>query len=131
MRREDGRRRNQTVTIEGGVLRREVCSSQGSGTGKAGCIWPRRDEIITPWMADPNRSRIGYSSQEVVVCNARTSGVFWTSARIRDNRTFPKNAEKTLQRQGLESVSAEGMSPEEAEDHLLWPGVRPPEGNPE
>ena len=49
--------------------------------------------------------------------------------KTRDNRRrFPGTAEKTLHRQGLESVSVEGTTAgEEGEDPLQWQGVRPPE----
>ena len=82
-------------------------------------------------MSDPNRNIIGYVSQEFPVKSARTSGVFWNTTRTQDNRRFPKATEKTLLRQGLESVSVGGTSVEEGEDDpLLWPGVRPPENGP-
>ena len=52
-------------------------------------------------------------------------------SKTRDNRRFPGTAEKTLQRQGLESVSVEGTTAGgEGEDPLQWPGVRPPEVGP-
>ena len=93
-------------------------------------VWPRRDEVITPGMADPNRNIFGYRSQEVPVASARTSGVFWATAKGRDNRRFPGTVEKTLQRQSLESVSTAGTVGGDEEDPLLWPGVRPPEVGP-
>ena len=66
---------------------------------------------------------------------ALTSGVFQSHVKTRDNRRFQRAAEKTLQGQGLESVSAEGNramlnAEEEGDDPLLWPGVRPPEVDP-
>ena len=98
---------------------------------KMSLVWPRRDGVITQDMSDPNRNIIGYRSQEVPVANARTSGVFWSTSRTRDNRQFPGTMEKTLQRQGLESVSVEGdKAGGEGEDPLRWPGVRPPEVGP-
>ena len=51
-------------------------------------------------------------------------------SKTRDNRRFPGTAEKTLQGQGLESVSVEGTVGGEEVDPLLWPGVRPPEVGP-
>ena len=82
--------------------------------------------IITQGMADPNRKIIGYISQEVLVESATTSGVFWSNVKTRDNRQFPGAAEKTLQGQGLKSVSPEGtramLNVKEE--------VRPPEINP-
>ena len=76
-------------------------------------------------LADPNRNIIGYQSQEVPVESARTSGVFWSTSKTRDNRRFPGAAEKTLLGQSLESVSAEGNramlnAEEERDDSLLW-----------
>ena len=127
------RRRTYVATVEEGRLRREV---MGPARGRRAPnqmsrVWPRRDEIISQAMADPNRNKIGYRSQEVPVANARTSGVFWSSARTRDNGRFPGTAEKTLPRQSLESVSAGGIRGGEAgEDLLLWPGVRPPDVGP-
>ena len=66
---------------------------------------------------------------------ARTSGVFWANTKTPDNRQFPGAAEKTLQGQSLESVSAEGNravldAEEEGDGPLLWQGVRPPEIDP-
>ena len=96
--------------------------------GKNTTVWPRSEEIITPELADPNRNIVGYTTQEFPVANARTSGVFWNRTRTKDNRRFPKTMEKTLQRQGLESVSMGGREGEEtSDDILLWPGVRPPD----
>ena len=96
--------------VAGGARRKTTRSSR---------VWPRREGIITPDMADPNRNIIGYVSQEVPVASARTSGVFWNTTRTRDNRWFPGTAEKTLQRQGLESVSVEGtIAGGEGEDPL-------------
>ena len=126
------RRRTQVRTVqEGRLLKNEA----GPGNlwrapDRMSLVWPRRDEIITPGMSDPNRNIVGYRSQEVPVASARTSGVFWSTSRTRDNRRFPGTAEKTLHRQGLESVSAEGTVGGEEEDPLLWPGVRPPEVGP-
>ena len=102
----------------------------GRAPSRMSRVWPRRDEVITPGMSDPNRNIIGYRSQEVPVANARTSGVFWATSRTRDNRRFPGTAEKTLQGQGLEYVSVEGTVGGEEEDPLLWSGVRPPEAGP-
>ena len=102
----------------------------GRAPSRMSRVWPRRDEVITPGMSDPNRNIIGYRSQEVPVANARASGVFWATSRTRDNRRFPGTAEKTLQGQGLEYVSVEGTVGGEEEDPLLWSGVRPPEVGP-
>ena len=127
------RRQTYVATVEEGRLRREVMGpARGRRAPKQmSRVWPRRDEIISQAMADPNRNKIGYRSQEVPVANARTSGVFWSNARTRDNRRFPGTAEKTLPRQSLESVSAGGIRGGEAgEDLLLWPGVRPPDVGP-
>ena len=127
--RDAGRRRSQTVTVVGGVILKENGGTQRRGLGSSLQIWPGSNEVIPPWMADPNRNIVGYRSQEPMVSSARTSGVFWTTSRIRDNRRFPGTAEKTLHGQGLESVSAAGTNTREAEDHLLWTGARPPEDN--
>ena len=121
------------VMVENGVLTQ---SGKGSRRNRRApdhmsLKWPRRDGIITPGMADPNRNIIGYRSQEDPVANARTSGVFWATSKTRDNRRFPGTAEKTLQRQSLESVSADGtIVGGEGVDPLLWPGIRPPEIGP-
>ena len=126
------RRRTQVRTVqEGRLLKNEAGPGNlGRAPDRMSLVWPRRDEIITPGMSDPNRNIVGYRSQEVPVASARTSGVFWSTSRTRDNRRFPGTAEKTLHRQGLESVSAEGTVGGEEEDPLLWPGVRPPEVGP-
>ena len=127
------RRRACVATVEGGRLRRDDTGpgQNGRAPSQLSRIWPRRDGVISPGMADPNRNIIGYQSQEVPVASARTSGVFWSTSRTRDNRRFPGAAEKTLHRQSLESVSAEGtVAGGEGEDLLLWPGVRPPEVGP-
>ena len=120
------------VTVEEGrLLRSDKGPKQnGRAPGRMSQVWPRRDEIITPGMSDPNRNIIGYQSQEVPVASARTSGVFWATSKTRDNRRFPGTVEKTLQGQGLESVSAEGTVGGEEVDPLLWSGVRPPEVGP-
>ena len=98
---------------------------------KMSLVWPRRDGVITQDMSDPNRNIIGYRSQEVPVANARTSGVFWNTSKTRDNRRFPGTTEKTLQRQGLDSVPVGGTKAGgEGVDPLQWPGVRPPEVGP-
>ena len=116
---------------EGRLLRIDKGPKQnGRAPSRMSQVWPRRDEIITPGMSDPNRNIIGYQSQEVPVASARTSGVFWATSKTRDNRRFPGTAEKTLHGQGLESVSVEGTVGGEEEDPLLWPGVRPPEVGP-
>ena len=125
------RRTNVATVVEGRLLRSEKGPKQeGRNAGKMSRVWPRRDEVITPGMADPNRNIIGYRSQEVPVASARTSGVFWATTKTKDNRRFPGTVEKTLQRQSLESVSAAGTVGGEEEDPLLWPGVRPPEVGP-
>ena len=94
-------------------------------------MWPRNEGIITQDMSDLNRNIVGYRSQEVLVADARTSGVFWNASKTRDNRRFPGTAEKTLLRQGLESVSVEGNAAGgEGQEPLRWPGVRPPEVGP-
>ena len=126
------RRRTQVRTVQEGRLLKNDAGpgNYGRAPGRMSLIWPRRDEIITPGMSDPNCNILGYRSQEVPVASARTSGVFWATSRMRDNRRFPGTAEKTLHRQGLESVSAEGTVGGEGEDPLLWPGVRPPEVGP-
>ena len=91
--------------------------------GELHVTWPRRD--------GNNRNIIGYKSPEVPVARARTSGVFWNTSKTRDNRRFPRTTEKTLQRQGLESVSIEGTKAGgEGEDPRQWPGVRPPKVGP-
>ena len=59
-------------------------------------------------MADPNHNINGYKSQEVPVESARTSRVLWSNVKTQDNRWFPGAEEKTLQGQGLKSISAEG-----------------------
>ena len=52
--------------------------------------------------------------------------------KTRDNRRrFPGTAEKTLQRQGLESASIGGTREEAGDDDpLLSPGVSPPDVGP-
>ena len=72
------------------------------------------------------------NSLYVSVRRSEAPGVFWNALKTRDNRRrFPGTAEKTLHRQGLESVSVEGTTAgEEGEDPLQWPGVRPPEVGP-
>ena len=126
------RRRTHLVTVkEGRLLHSDKGPKRnGRAPSRMSQVWPRRDEIITPGMSDPNRNIIGYRSQEVPVASARTSGVFWATSKTRDNRRFPGTAEKTLHRQGLEYVSVEGAVGGEEEDPLLWPGVRPPEAGP-
>ena len=124
------RRRTHLVTVkEGRLLHSDKGPKRnGRAPSRMSQVWPRRDEIITPGMSDPNRNIIGYRSQEVPVASARTSGVFWATSKTGDNRRFPGTAEKTLHRQSLESVSAEGtVAGGEGDDLLLWPGVRPPE----
>ena len=120
------------VTVEEGRLLRSNMGPRQDGRAPKHMhrVWPRREEIITPSMSDPNRNIIGYRSQEVQVASARTSGVFWATSRTRDNRRFPGTVEKTLHGQGLEYVSAEGTVGGEEVDPLLWPGVRPPEVGP-
>ena len=99
--------RESLATVENGRLRTNSGATVHSGRPqlRRSIVWPRRDEVITQDMSDPNRNIIGYRSQEVPVANARTSGVFWSTSKTRDNRRFPGTTEKTLQRQGLESVS--------------------------
>ena len=94
---------------------------------------PSRDGIITPGMSDLTNH--GYRSQEVTVSNARTSGVFWHNAGVRDLRQFPGTTKKTLHRQSLEYVFVPGTSPSYnvghgEQDPLQWPGVRPPDKDP-
>ena len=127
------RRRAAVVTIEEGHLRISSGDRERNKRSqvKMSRVWPGRSEIITKDMADPNRNIIGHRSQEVPIVNARTSGVFWCTSKTRDNRRFPGTAEKTLLRQGLESVSVEGTEAGgEGQDPLRWPGVRPPEVGP-
>ena len=127
------RRSTQVTTVEGGVLCRGNKGPRYNRRAADGMSlkWPRRDGIITPGMADPNRNIVGYRSQEEPMVNARTSGVFWATSKTRDNRRFPGTAEKTLRRQSLESVSAGGNEVGgEGVDPLLWPGIRPPEAGP-
>ena len=127
------RRRVAVVTIEEGHLRASSGDRERNKRSqiKMARVWPGRSEIITQDMADPNRNIIGHRSQEVPIANARTSGVFWCTSKTRDNRRFPGTAEKTLLRQGLESVSVEGNEAGgEGQDPLRWPGVRPPEVGP-
>ena len=118
------------MTVVGGMILKENGGTQRRGLGKSLRVWPGSNEVIPPWMADPNRSIVGYKSQELIVASARTSGVFWATSRIRDNRRFPGTAEKTLHGQGLEYVSVKGTVGGGEEDPLLWPGVRPPDVGP-
>ena len=132
MKKTGSRRRTRMVMVKEGrlLLDDKGPKHYGRAPSRMSRVWPRRDEVITPGMSDPNRNIIGYRSQEVPVASARTSGVFWATSRTRDNRRFPGTAEKTLQGQGLEYVSVEGTVGGEEEDPLLWPGVRPPEVGP-
>ena len=132
MKKTGSRRRTHVVMVEDGRIRRidKGPKQNGRAPSQMSCIWPRRDEVITPGMADPNRNIIGYRSQEVPVASARTSGVFWATSKTRDNRRFPGTMEKTLQGQGLEYVSVKGTVGGGEEDPLLWPGVRPPDVGP-
>ena len=124
------RRRANVTTVEGGKIfySDPRTTTRGGPSGRNATVWPRREGIITPELVDPNRNIVGYRAQEFPVANARTSGVFWNKTKTQDKRRFPKAMEKTLQRQGLESVSIGGTCEEEGEDDpLLWPGVRPPD----
>ena len=89
---------NQVTTVENGTLLQGDRGPRRNGRAPdhMSLKWQRRDGIITPGMADPNRNIIGYKSQEDPMVNARTSGVFWNTSKTRDNRRFPRTAEKTL-----------------------------------
>ena len=62
------RRRTHVATVEEGRLRREDKGPRQNGRAPSRItrIWPRRDGIISPGMADPNRNIIGYQSQDLL-----------------------------------------------------------------
>jgi len=124
--KKTGSRRRRTVAIirGGRLLPEEVTPARGRRTQKS-LFHPRRDEIITHEMADPNRTNSGYRAQEALVANARTSGVFWRNSGIRDNRQFPGTAKKTLQDRASNTSSPWERDKTDvgSQDLPQWPGV--------
>ena len=112
------------VIREGRIVPEEDTPARGRRARKSRFV-PRRGEIITREMADPNRTYSGYRTQEVLVVNARTSGVFWCNSKTRDCRQFPGITKKTLRdRASNPSSPRERDLPEEgSQDPSLWSGV--------
>ena len=119
-------RRAVVVIREGRIVPEEDTPARGRRARKSRFL-PRRDEIITKEMADPNRTNSGYHAQEDLVASARTSGVFWCNSRTRDRRQLPGTTKKTLlDRASNPSSPRERNSPEEdSQDPSEWSRVSP------
>ena len=83
------------VIQEGRFVTKENSRAGGRGRKKSGSL-PRRGEIITQEMADPNRTNGEYRMTEGLVVNARTSGVFWRNTGARDCKGLTGTSKKTL-----------------------------------
>ena len=84
------------MIIQGGrFVTKENSRAGGRGRKKSGSL-PRRGEIITQEMADPNRRNGRYRVMEGSAVNARTLGVFWRNTEARHSRSFPGTSKKTL-----------------------------------
>ena len=119
-------RRAVVVIREGRIVPEEDTPARGRRARKSRFL-PRRDEIITQEMADPNRTNSGYHAQEDLVASARTSGVFWCNSRTRDRRQLPGTTKKTLlDRASNPSSPRERNLPEEdSQDPSEWSRVSP------
>ena len=95
-RRPKTRSRGAVVVIrEGRFITKENPRAGGASGRKAGFL-PRRGEIITREMADPNRRNGRYRVMEDSAVNARTSGVFWRNTEARHSSSCPGTSKKTL-----------------------------------
>ena len=83
------------VIREGRFITKENPRAGGASGRKAGFL-PRRGEIITREMADPNRRNGRYRVMEDSAVNARTSGVFWRNTEARHSSSCPGTSKKTL-----------------------------------
>ena len=68
----------------------------GGTSGRKSGFLPRRDEIITQEMADPNWRNGRYRVMEESAVNARTLGVFWRNTEARHSSSCPGTSKKTL-----------------------------------
>ena len=83
------------VIQEGRFITKENPRAGGTSGRKSGFL-PRRGEIITQEMADPNRRNGRYRVMDESAVNARTSGVFWRNTEVRHSSSFPGTSKKTL-----------------------------------
>ena len=104
------------------LLSEEDTHARGRRARKSRLL-PRRDEIISKEMADPNRSTNGYRSQEDLVANARTAGARWRNCGVRDHRKFPGTTKKTLRDRASNMSSPRERDKSEVgnQDHPQWP----------
>ena len=84
------------MVLRGGVDVTKEYSQRGRRGKKRAEFRPRKDEIITPEMADPNKVNAGYVVAEGHVENARTSGVYWNNTRARGGGLPSGLSKKTL-----------------------------------
>ena len=132
-RRPKTRSRGTVVIIRDGRFITKENPRAGGARGRNSGFLPRRGEIITQEMADPNRRNRRYRVMEDSTVNARTSGVFWRNTEARLNSSRPGTSKKTLQDRASNTSSTreqmghvegnqEGASDEEEDSLHLDPG---------